>query len=106
MNFSIQAAEREAKNEQLGIKDNEEQYFTSTESDDDDQKGGETKTAREKNYIISRNHDQTAQTLKNNKLDQNYLELPDTKVYRKSIDTSASGGHLGFGQQKTKLLEE
>lgn len=60
LNFSFQQAEREANNERLGIKENEDMYFTSTESEDD---GGAANNAddkgakRKKDYIITRNHD-------------------------------------------------
>ena len=99
LNFSIQQAEREAKNEALGIKDNEEMYFTSTESEDEAANNAEDKGAkRKKDYIISRNHDHYYGTKQQNVGRLDYLDMPDTKVYRRSIDQSNT---LQFNNQKT-----
>lgn len=101
LNFSIQQAEREAKNEALGIKDNEEMYFTSTESEDEGgaANNGEEKGAkRKKDYIAPRNHDHYYGTKQQNVGRLDYLDMPDTKVYRRSIDQSNA---LHFNNQKT-----
>jgi hypothetical protein len=77
-------------------------YFTSTESDDDvnngpDDKGG---SKRKKDYIVSRNHDHYygAKAQNNNMGRIDYLDMPNTDVYRKSINY---GSGLQFGNQKS-----